>query len=149
MNLQKLALILLLVSTSNLLSAQHSIKVRKTEKIEGLYHNSLKKTKLPAYFFFTKDGNVYYSLAKKMSPKRALVKLTLCALDSTCNQFPKTTYSYKKGHIRFTTVENVNNNYFIIYDGQLSDNQQKLSIRKEETNQLITVNQYYLITPKE
>lgn len=129
--------------------SQHTIKVRKDLTIEGLYKNIQNKNDLPTYLYFTKEGMVYYSFSKKLKEKRALVKLTLCALEPTCTNYPKINYvSKKKGHVRFTTNANVNRNYFLIYDGQLSNNGQNLSIRKEETNQLIIVNQYSLVEPK-
>ncbi len=149
MVLKKSFILFLFTSFSQLVISQHTIKVRKTPKIEGLYYNTQKKTKLPTFFYFTKEGDVLYSFTKKIAPQKALIKLTLCSLDSTCNNYPKTTYTHKKGHIRFSTIENIKHNYFVIYDGQLSKNQETLSIRKEETNQLITVNQYQLIKPKE
>lgn len=130
-------------------SAQHTIKVRKELKIEGLYKNNQKKDNLPTYLYFTKEGVVLYTFSKKLKDKRALIKLTLCSLDSTCYNYPKTTYNYnKRGHIRFTTNADVNRNYFIIYDGQLSNNGIGLSIRKEESNQLIIVNKYTLVESK-
>ena len=127
---------------------QHTIKVRKELKIEGLYKNNQGKNNLPTYLYFTKRGIVYYTFSKKIKEKRALVKLTLCALDSTCTNFPKANYDYKKGHLRFTTNINLKRKYFIIYDGQVSDDRKDLSIRKEESNQLIVVNKYTLIQPK-
>lgn len=130
-------------------NAQHTIKVRKELKIKGLYKNNQKKDNLPTYLYFTKEGFVYYTFSKKLKEKRALVQLTLCALDTTSTNYPKTNYEYKKkGHIRFITNADVNRKYFIIYDGQLSDNGKNLSIRKEESNQLIVVNKYTLIEPK-
>lgn len=132
-----------------LTKAQHTIKVRKELKIDGLYKNTQKKDNLPTYLYFTKEGVVFYTFSKKLKDKRALIELTLCSLDSTCYNYPKTTYSYnKKGHIRFTTNADVNRKYFIIYDGQLSDNGKNLSIRKEESNQLIVVNKYTLVESK-
>jgi len=128
--------------------AQNTIKIRKELKIAGLFKNTQSKDNLPTYFYFTEDGTVYYTFSKKLKEKRALVKLTLCALDVTCLDYPKTSYEYKKGHIRLTTKEDVNRNYFVIYDGQLSDNGKELLVRKEETNQLILVNKYVLIEPK-
>ena len=129
-------------------NAQHTIKVRKELKIAGLFKNTQSKDNLPTYFFFTEDGTVYYTFSKKLKVKKALVKLTLCSFDKTCSDYPKTNYEYKKGHIRLTTKEDVIRNYFIIYDGQLSEDGQQLSIRKEETDQLIVVNKYILIEPK-
>lgn len=128
--------------------AQHTIKVRKAELIEGLYQKTEKTSNLPTYFYYTKAGKVYYTFSKKLKSKRALVKLTLCAMDSSCREYPRTDYTYKDKHIRFTTVENVDNNYFLIYDGQLSNENKNLSIRKEETNQLIKVAQYELVVSK-
>lgn len=128
--------------------AQHTIKVRKELKIEGLFKNTQSKDNLPTYFYFTEDGTVYYTFSKKLKEKKALVKLTLCALDATCTAYPKTSYEYKKGHIRLTIKEDIVRNYFVIYDGQLSDNGKELSVRKEETNQLILVNKYVLIESK-
>lgn len=148
MTIKQIFLTILLISFSKLVISQHTIKIRKSEPIEGLYYNSIKGSKLPSYFYFNKQGKVYYTFSKKLKNKRALVKLTLCSMDSTCSDYPHSNYTYSDGHIRFTTLENVNNNYFIIYDGQLANNKQQLSIRKEETNQLINVAQYNLVTPK-
>lgn len=148
MNQLKL-LILFIFALSYETSAQHTIKVRKELKIDGLYKNNQNKDNLPTYLYFTEEGVVLYTFSKKLKDKRALIKLTLCSLDSTCYNYPKTTYSYnKRGHIRFTTNADVNRKYFIIYDGQFSNNRIELSIRKEESNQLIIVNKYILVESK-
>ncbi len=148
MSWKQLIYLFFLVGIPHLFFAQHTITIKKAPKIEGLYQNTLKKTTLPSYFYFTKEGKVYYTFSKKIKPKRAMVKLTLCAMEKSCNDFPKADYTYSENHIRFIISERADRGYFIIYDGQLSNNNQELSIRKEETNQLITVNQYVLVEPK-
>lgn len=127
--------------------SQNTIKVRKIAKIEGLYKNTQNINNLPTYLYFKEEGLVYYTFSKKLKDKRALVTFTLCAIDSSCNDYSKSNYEFKKGHIRFTTSENIERKYFIIYDGQLTNNGKDLSIRKEETNELIIVNKYTLIKP--
>jgi hypothetical protein len=128
--------------------SQYTIKVRKGLKIEGLYRNTQTKSSLPSYLYFTKEGVVYYTFSKKLKEKKALVKLTLCAKDSSCDDYPSKQYELKKEHIRFTTSADIDKKHFIIYDGQLSEHGTELSIRKEESNQLIIVNKYTLIEPK-
>lgn len=148
MHLKFLSFLFFLILCSSQGKTQNTIKVRKELKIEGLYKNLEDKSSLPNYLYFTKEGVVYYANNKKLKEKKALVKLTLCALDSACDDYPKRIYDYKKGHLRFTTNEDVDRNYFIIYDGQLSENGKDLSVRKEESNQLIIVNKYTLVETK-
>ncbi len=148
MNLKTLIFLFSFLYCSLHVVSQYTIKVRKELKIEGLYKNLQTKSSLPSYLYFTKEGTVHYTFSKKLKEKRALVKLTLCAIDSSCKDYPSRAYELKKEHLRFTTNANIDKKHFIIYDGQLSENGKELSIRKEESNQLIIVNKYTLIEPK-
>ncbi|MCB9195154.1 MAG: hypothetical protein H6598_02930 [Flavobacteriales bacterium] len=135
--MKKILFIILILVGWNV-SAQHVIKVKKSQTITGAFSYS-NEDKTSDYLLFTEDGLVYLLEKSKKKAKKALIILKECAANPDCNELRSKEYTFEKNVINFSFD---NTTYVKDYDGTFEEGGSKIVFKVSETNKLMIVREY-------
>lgn len=119
-------------------NAQHIIKVKKTNTIQGIFYVE-NEDRTKDYLMFTEMGLVFILEDSKRKPKKAIQYLKACEENSSCANVKKENYTFEKNIINFSFNQTT---YVKDYKGQFENDGTVLIFKISETNQLMLVKEY-------
>jgi hypothetical protein len=119
-------------------SAQHVIKVKKSQTITGLFYWQ-DEDKTRDYLLFTEEGYVYILENTKKKQKKASAMLESCATDPNCNEIKSKDYTFEKNVISFSYGSTT---YVKDYNGTFESQGEKIVFKISETDELMVVREY-------
>lgn len=134
----RLLIIIFSILSFQSITAQHVIKVKKTNTITGAFYAE-GEDKMKDYFLFTEDGYVYIIEQTKKKPKKALKALKVCASNPDCNEFRTEEYTFEKNVVHFAYG---NTTYVKDYEGQFEDGGAWLVFKVSETDKILIVKRF-------
>lgn len=128
----------LLVLCSFNLTAQHVIKVKKNQTIQGVFSHEHSHKKVD-YLYFNEEGNVLILLGTDRKLKKALIYLENCQSDPNCEDVRVEPYTFEKNIISFTIKDS---GYIKSFNGMFEENGTKLIFKIGETDEVLIVREF-------